>query len=211
VISVLILLFGFVRLGWRQAFGWFVACGLLAAIVWMSSPYLQFRASRILEEVREYHFATVESSVGDRLSFWVMSLRAIDEAPLIGHGTGSIREVFRRQGSETANNPHNQIFAVAIQLGFVGFVILMSMWAAHWLLFLEAGTVGWIGLVVVTQNFASSLFNSHLLDFTQAWIYVFGVGIAGGVLKASSSSRQLGAQPATVPEGSAKYSEAAPP
>jgi O-antigen ligase len=84
------------------------------------------------------------------------------------------------------------------------------MWAAHWLLFLEAGTVGWIGLVVVTQNFVSSLFNSHLFDFTQAWIYVFGVGIAGGALKASSSSRQLGAQ-ATVSEGSAKHSEAASP
>jgi hypothetical protein len=27
----------------------------------------------------------------------------------------------------------------------------------------------------------SSLFNSHLFDFTQGWTYVFGVGIIGGV------------------------------
>jgi O-antigen ligase len=211
VIPVLILLFGFVRLGWSQGFGWFLACGLLAAIVWASSPYLQYRALRMLEEVHEYHDTTAESSVGDRVSFWVMSLRAIDQAPLIGHGTGSIREVFRRQGSETANDTHNQIFAVAIQLGFVGFVILMAMWAAHWLLFLEAGTVSWIGLVVVTQNCVSSLFNSHLFDFAQALIYVFGVGIAGGVLKASSSPRQFHGQPVTNAEGSARCSEPASP
>jgi O-antigen ligase len=28
----------------------------------------------------------------------------------------------------------------------------------------------------------SSLFNSHLFDFTQGWIYVFGVGVAGGMI-----------------------------
>jgi O-antigen ligase len=129
----------------------------------------------------------------------------------VGHGTGSIREVFRRQGSQTANNTHNQIFAVAIQLGFVGFVVLIAMWAAHWQLFFGAGTVGWIGLVVVTQNFVSSLFHSHLFDFTQALTYVFGVGIAGGVLKAPSSQREFHGRPTMIAEGSARYSEPASP
>jgi O-antigen ligase len=211
VIPVLVLLFGFFRLGWKRALGWFLACGLLAAVVWASSPYLQFRASRMLAEVHEYHDATAESSIGDRLSFWAMSLHAIDEAPLIGHGTGSIREVFRRQGSQTASNTHNQIFAVALQLGFVGFVVLIAMWAAHWQLFCRAGTVAWVGLVVVTQNFVSSLFNSHLFDFTQAMIYVFGVGIAGGMLRAPSSSRQFNEQTVMVAERCAKYSEPVSP
>jgi O-antigen ligase len=210
VIPVLILLYGLTRLGRKQALRWFLACGLIAAFVWASSPYLQFRASRMLDEARELRDATVESSIGDRLSFWTMSLRAIDEAPLIGHGTGSIRVVFRRQGSETAVNTHNQIFAIAIQLGFVGFVVLMAMWAAHWQLFLGTGTVSWIGLVVVTQNFVSSLFNSHLFDFTQALIYVFGVGIAGGMLKAASSSRQLD-EPPMIAEESARHSEPVSP
>jgi O-antigen ligase len=210
VIPVLTMLFGLTRLGWKQALGWFLACGLIAAIVWSSSPYLQFRASRMLEEARELRDATVESSIGDRLSFWAMSLRAVDEAPLIGHGTGTIRLVFRQQGSETADNTHNQIFAVAIQLGFVGFVVLMAMWTAHWQMFLGTGTVSWIGLVVVSQNFVSSLFNSHLFDFTQALIYVFGVGIAGGMLKATSSSRQFDEAP-MVAGDSARYSEPASP
>jgi len=34
----------------------------------------------------------------------------------------------------------------------------------------------------VVQNILGSLFNSHLLDFYQGWIYVLAVGIAGGVV-----------------------------
>jgi hypothetical protein len=47
-------------------------------------------------------------------------------------------------------------------------------------LFRGEGLVAWIGFVVV-QNVISSLFNSHLSDFHEGWIYVLGVGIAGGI------------------------------
>jgi hypothetical protein len=55
------------------------------------------------------------------------------------------------------------------------------MWIAHLLLFRGSGLVQWIGLIVVVQNVVGSLFNSHLFDFNQGWVYVFGVGVAGGV------------------------------
>jgi hypothetical protein len=55
------------------------------------------------------------------------------------------------------------------------------MWAAHWLLFLRPGLAAWIGLMAVTQNIVGSLFNSHLMDFTQSWLYVFAVGVFGGM------------------------------
>jgi len=55
------------------------------------------------------------------------------------------------------------------------------------LLFRGDGLVAWIGLMVVVQNFFTSLFNSHIFDFTPGWIYVLGVGVAGGMmLKAGS-------------------------
>ena len=56
------------------------------------------------------------------------------------------------------------------------------MWIAHLLLFRAEGMAAWIGLVVVIQNVVGSLFNSLLFDFTQGWMYVVGVGIAGGVV-----------------------------
>jgi hypothetical protein len=38
---------------------------------------------------------------------------------------------------------------------------------------------------VVVQNFVSSLVNSHLFDFHEGWIYVLGVGVAGGMVAAA--------------------------
>jgi hypothetical protein len=93
-----------------------------------------------------------------------------------------IAETFRRHGDSSATNPHNQIFTVGIQLGAVGVAVLLAMWAAHWRLFFRPGLAAWIGLIAVTQNIVGSLFNSHLMDFTQSWIYVFAVGVFGGTV-----------------------------
>ena len=32
------------------------------------------------------------------------------------------------------------------------------------------------------QNIFGSLFNSHLFDFHEGWMYVLGVGVAGGMV-----------------------------
>ena len=37
--------------------------------------------------------------------------------------------------------------------------------------------------MVVVQNIFTSLFNSHIFDFNEGWMYVLGVGVAGGLLK----------------------------
>lgn len=84
--------------------------------------------------------------------------------------------------AEVSVNPHNQILAVGIQLGFVGIALLLAMWLSHLALFRSPGLAGWVGLVVVIQNVVGSQFNSHLFDFTHGWLYVVGVGIAGGVV-----------------------------
>ena len=81
-----------------------------------------------------------------------------------------------------STNPHNQTLAVGIQLGLLGVAVLFWMWVAHLLRFRGAGLAAWAGLVVAGQNVVSSLFNSHLFDFTHGWIYVVGVGIAAGTV-----------------------------
>jgi O-antigen ligase len=74
----------------------------------------------------------------------------------------------------------------------VGVAVLFLMWLLHLLLFRGGGLANWIGLLVVVQNIFTSLFNSHIFDFHEGWMYVLGVGIAGGmVLKARST--ELGA------------------
>jgi hypothetical protein len=191
--EVVVVPFLILLLGWRQ-FGWkgaLIACTagvILAAGAWTSSPYLRERLATAVSNVQNYQAARVDNDVGDHLEFLKKSLLFVREAPWIGHGTGSIGDLFRRSAAgETGAaavpsvNPHNQIFAVAIQLGLLGATVLLAMWIAHYFLFRAAGFVAWIGTVVVVENVISSLTSSHLFDFMHGWLYVFGVGVAGGM------------------------------
>jgi O-antigen ligase len=105
-------------------------------------------------------------------------------------------------------NPHNQVLVVALELGLLGTIVLLAMWIAHVRLFSRAPRrlldhqtgkaqaahgpataepdqsqpemLAWFGLVIVIQNIVGSMFNSHLSDFSQGWLYVWGVGVLGG-------------------------------
>jgi O-antigen ligase len=79
------------------------------------------------------------------------------------------------------SNPHNQTLNAAVQWGTLGVVVLYAIWLVHLRLFRRDGLANWVGLLVVVQNIASSLFNSHLFDFHEGWMYVVGVGVAGGI------------------------------
>src|SRR5262249_12542163 len=79
-------------------------------------------------------------------------------------------------------NPHNQTFAVAIQLGLLGAVALWAMWIAHLALFTGRSVVAWLGLVAVVEHILSSTVHSHLFDFNNGWLYVFAVGVLGGMM-----------------------------
>jgi hypothetical protein len=186
VIPVLVLLYGFRHSGWKGIFAAGAAGLIVAVAVWATSSYVRERVTGIYSETVLYETKTEVTSSGLRISFWKQSLRFIESAPLLGHGTGSIGEQFQRamsSGSYVSNNPHNQTFAVGIQLGIVGMAVLWAMWISHLLLFRGPGTLAWIGLVIVTSNIVGSLFNSFIFDFTEGWLYVIGVGVMAGMVQ----------------------------
>src|SRR5260370_5242953 len=187
-IAVLFVLFGLKHFE-RRALTVFIAEGVaLAAVAWSTSPYLRFRVMHIVEDLDGSHADANETSAGARLGFWKMSVKIVRDAPLLGHGTGSTQAMLAQVAAADpaaptgATNPHNQVLATAIPLGLFGVALLLAMWIAHFRMFLLPAPAASIGISVVAQNFVGSLFNSHLFDFTQGWLYVFGVGIAGGIL-----------------------------
>ena len=199
VLPILLVVFGLRLFGWKGAIGMVLAFLLLAAAAWPSAHYLRQRVDNFFLEVRTFDPNGNATSAGERLEFWSKSVRFIGQAPIVGHGTGSIRELFARaavgktgMAGQVAVNPHNQIFAVGIQLGFIGIAALLAMWAAHVLLFRGPGFAAWIGLVVALENVIGSLFNSHLFDFTHGWLYVIGIGIAGGIVMRQSAAPSRG-------------------
>jgi O-antigen ligase len=56
------------------------------------------------------------------------------------------------------------------------------MWVAHLLLFRGDSVIAWCGKVVIAENIVSSTFHTHLFDFNNGWLYVFGVGVLGGMV-----------------------------
>jgi O-antigen ligase len=189
VIPILVVLLGWRRFRSRGAIGAGLLVCIFGTVIWLTSPHLRDRLAISTDELRSYETQDAINSTGLHLDFLRKSLLIVESAPLFGHGTGSIPEQFRNvtsssngsSGLATAN-PHNQIFGVAIQIGLIGAAVLIAMWLAHFLLFCSSGLTAWIGTVVVVQNVISSLFNSHLFDFAEGWLYVFGVGVAGGVM-----------------------------
>ena len=186
---VMLAVFALMHLRLRTAIATLCAAALLAAAVWSVSPHLQ---ATVMKFFNDYKYTTIqnnESGMGSRLIYWQKSLRFFEDAPVIGHGTGSTRGLFEeaaigQRGAHAlvVSNPHNQTLNVAVQWGAVGIVVLYAMWLVHLLLFRGDGLAAWIGLMVVVQNIFTSLFNSHLFDFHEGWMYVLGVGVAGGML-----------------------------
>jgi O-antigen ligase len=207
VLPALLLLFG-LRRNWKIAVS---ACALWAGLflmAWDSSPYLQHRLESAFSTAANDNQLDAVSN-RQRLAYWEASIDLIKQAPLVGHGTGSIRGIFQHYTAAGPDsevnrvaNPHNQTFVVALQLGIIGTIALYGMWFAHARLFWQPGIAAWFGLVVVVQNFVSSLMNSHLSDFTQGWTYAICVGVAGGMVqrRSSLSTADSGQYTAAAPE-----------
>ncbi|MBR0846205.1 O-antigen ligase family protein [Bradyrhizobium diazoefficiens] len=189
-LPILIVVFALLHLRRRTALLCAGAIVLLAAVLWTISPHLRATVAKFGNDYEASAVQNEVSGMGSRLEFWRKSAGFVADAPVFGHGTGSTRGLFASAAAdaqadtlraEIVSNPHNQTLAVAVQWGGVGVLILYGLWLAHLSLFRGAGLACWIGMLVVVQNMLSSLFNSHLFDFTEGWIYVLGVGVAGGM------------------------------
>lgn len=199
---VMLAVFALLHLKWRSIVAIVCLTVFLGGLTWTTSPKLRGTAERFLTDYQLYHEQNAPTSLGLRLVFWQKSLRFISEAPIFGHGTGSIRGLFEEAAinqhgadAEVIGNPHNQTLNVAIQWGAIGVVLLYAMWLTHLLLFRGEGLAAWIGLMIVLQNVFTSLFNSHIFDFHEGWMYVLGVGVAGGMVL-RNCGREENAHPA---------------
>ena len=186
---IMLAVFAILHLRWRSIVIILCALTVLAGLAWATSPHLRSTGHAFVRDYRLYSEENVPTSIGNRLQFWQKSLRFLGEAPLFGHGTGSTRGLFEHAAigqtgaaAEVISNPHNQTLYAAVQWGVIGVAVLIAMWLVHLRLFRGDGLEAWIGLLVVVQNIFTSLFNSHLFDFHEGWMYVLGVGVAGGML-----------------------------
>jgi O-antigen ligase len=179
--------FALLHLHCRTVIALLCAAALIVAAAWIASPNLRRTAATFISDYQYTQERNNPTGLGSRLEYWQKSLDFFRDAPLIGHGSGATQGLFEQAAvgetgvqAEVVRNPHNQTLNVAVQWGVIGVFVLYAMWLVHLLLFRGDGLMTWIGLLVVVQNILTSLFNSHLFDFVEGWMYVLGVGIAGG-------------------------------
>ena len=196
--------FALLHLHCRTVIAGLCAAALVVAIAWIASPNLRTTAATFISDYRYSKERNNPTGLGSRLEYWQKSLDFFYDAPVIGHGSGATRGLFEQAAigetgvqAEIVKNPHNQTLNVAVQWGVIGAFVLYAMWLVHLLLFRGDGLMIWIGLLVVVQNVLTSLFNSHLFDFVEGWIYVLGVGIAGGTTLTARRLHGIAPLPAT--------------
>lgn len=201
VIAVLLVVFALRRASAKARLAVVVAGLLLAGLAWLSSGYLRERVLGAFSEIHAYLTAGDETSSGLRLEYARHAVTVIAQAPIIGHGTGSMATVTKLSANTIPNtdNPHNQTFTIGIQLGLIGVALLYAMWLTHLWLFRGHDWLCWIALAVVIQNVVASLTNSYLFDFTSGWTYAVLVGVIGGTLL------RPGAKPAAAEPQTSRY------
>ena len=192
-IPIMLAVFALLHLKWRTSLLIFGGLAVMAGLAFATSPPLQRTTDAFVSDYLRYKNENLPTSVGLRLEYWRKSLSFFTEAPVIGNGTGSTLDLFKRAATggynrataQVIGNPHNQTLAVAVQWGAAGIILLYAMWLSHLRLFRGDDLASWIGLLVVVQNIFTSFFNSHIFDFHEGWMYVFGVGVAGGMTLAA--------------------------
>lgn len=132
---IFLLMIGTVLVLWKPLTGMLlniILVGWTLIILPHCSSVIQQGISSVSSNIESYQSNNVETAVGLRLEFYENSLKLIKGSPLVGYGTGSFLTEYRKltnlyEGMRATKNPHNDYFMLAIQLGFIGPLLLLGL------------------------------------------------------------------------------------
>ncbi|MDO9060469.1 MAG: O-antigen ligase family protein, partial [Bradyrhizobium sp.] len=101
---IMLAVFAVLHLKLRTSLMIFGVLAVMAGFAWAYSPQLQRTADTFLTDYQLYKTENTATSIGMRLEFWRKSLQFFVEAPLIGHGTGSILGLFEKAATGDAQS-----------------------------------------------------------------------------------------------------------
>lgn len=185
--------------GWRRAVIVAVAAAIVIGGALLASPQAQRRIAEINSDINASSGDTAAGetvSTAARMDFWSKAVGFVKAAPIIGHGTGSIKPLYQSMEAtkpspygEATPDPHNQTLHTVLQVGLIGGLLLWAMWIAHARLFLARDYASIIGQAVVLQNVIGGLFNSHISAVTQGMLYCVAVGLLGALVRYAHPER----------------------
>lgn len=161
------------------------AAGAVAVLAFQLSPPVRERVVAGIDEARNYQEAPVETSLGRRMVLLNVSVYIIQQAPVLGAGTGSFPSVFsenvaRRYTGWMArpfDDPHNQYLHSLSENGIVGLGTLLFMLWTMWHSCDRRHIYGQMAAACLLAWGATSLFSSHFRTFPEGHMIAFTLGM----------------------------------
>jgi O-antigen ligase len=113
----------------RLRFAGLVIPFLIAALLFQQVPRVSQRMTQVWDEIQQFEKGNPDTSTGLRLEKWRISLSAIREAPVLGHGVGSFAVVYKNNGgfeNRVIRDPHQQYLFWWVEGGLVAFSLLIA-------------------------------------------------------------------------------------
>lgn len=129
----LALLFIIQHLSLKQQLISFVLAVCLGLGIFYTSHSVQQRIDLTLHNLKNYNVEekNARTSLGLRLDWYQNSIDLIKEKPLFGYGTGSFeiaqKPLIEGKSTQATGDPHNEYFLTAVQIGFVGCLVLLLL------------------------------------------------------------------------------------
>jgi O-antigen ligase len=165
---------------------WLVLTLLGTMLFYQITPNINLsRSSDIKQEIKSHMTSSTRTSAGERIEFYKNSLLIIAKSPLVGSGTGSFENEYRKLAKTQKNspdrvpNPHNQFLLTTAELGAIGLITFLYFWFTHWRtsynLEKNQYQITFRGLILTI--FIGSFFNSLLLDAGEGRLYCVIAGV----------------------------------
>jgi O-antigen ligase len=189
---------------WRGLLVAVAAAALVAAIAtFVPSSALHERVTATIAEIADWQAGKPAQLRNMRLESWSNSLKIVREHPLVGVGTGGFAAAYAKQIEGTSmrplGQPENQYLLTTVQLGVVGLAALLALFAVQWSLASRLATRTDTNLargLVITMA-VGCMFNSFLLDHTEALFYAWLTGLLYAGIRPPGPSPVAGQRAAT--------------
>jgi O-antigen ligase len=183
VMGTLAAYFFFARFRWRGlAVVIFIAAAVVAAGVVTDSPFVS-RIALMFSEMHQWKAGSGgNTSIGIRMDFYRICWALIQDHPIFGVGTGGFIQAYADKVAGTGlvawNNPHNQFLLTTVQLGVVGLLVLLALFATLWSAAdKQPKPVQLAARALVLTMLVGSLFNSLLIDHAEGLLFAWMAGV----------------------------------
>lgn len=140
-------LFLWQRLSWRGVLAAMIALPIMFGGLFAFSPTFHNRIHQVSSNINQYQQGHEQTSIGLRLAFAKYSYSVIKEHWLLGAGTGSFEELYRKSnGPKLDDNtwpahPHNEYLLIWFQIGTLGLMAFLIWLSLIWRATLSLPTI----------------------------------------------------------------------